>query len=205
MLAHGVASDADGAVLGHILPEVLGCHPIGLGCGIGLEDAFHTYIFRYLRVGMLAIEERRVEGLHAVEHGLMGVLLGGSEVLAVAKELIGIEQRLVHAAMLTVEEGLEIGIGHLRHQVDAPVGQLAEQLLGHGALAIEIGIAQACQDLVLAIEGHPAPVAANAREVAPVELLPGFVDGLSANEAIEALGITIVGILTVLHDTEHIV
>ena len=154
---------------------------------------------------MLAVEEGLVERLHAVEHRLVGVFLGTCQVFPLAKQLVGIEQRLVHAAVFAVEESLEVAFRNLAHHVDAPVGQLAEHLLGLFAVAIDIGVAQACQNLMLAIERHPSPVVADGGEVAAIELLPRLVDGLAANEAIEAFRIVVVGILTVFHDVEHIV
>ena len=154
---------------------------------------------------MLAVEEGLVECLHAVEHCLVGVFLGGSQVFGVAKELVGIEQRLVHAAVLAVEEALESLVIDLGNEVSAPVGQLAEHLLGLLAVAIEIGIAQSCQNLMFAIEGHPSPVFLNAREVAGIEFLPRVVDGLSANESVETFSILVVSILTVFHYLQHVV
>ena len=79
---------------------------------------------------MLAIEEVGVECLHAVEHGLVGVLLGSGQVLRVAEELVGVEQRLVHASVLAVKEALEGLVVDPGNEVGAPVGQLTEHLLG---------------------------------------------------------------------------
>ncbi len=205
MLVDRVAANADGAVLGYILPEVLGSLLVAVGGGILLEDTLHADILRHLGVGVLAVEEGLVQRLHAVEHRLVGVFLGSCQVFPLAKQLVGIEQRLVHAAMFAVEESLEVAFRNLAHHVDAPVGQLAEHLLGLFAVAIEIGIAQAGQNLMLTIERHPSPVVADGGEVALIEFLPRLVDGLAANEAIEAFRIVVVGILTVFHDVEHIV
>ena len=121
---------------------------------------------------MLAVEEGLVEVLHTVEHGFVGIFLCGRQILRVAEELVGIKQALVHAAMLTVEETLEVAVAYLGYQIDAPVGHLMKQFLGHVAVAVEVGITQAGQNLVLHIEGHPAPVALDAGEVALVEFLP---------------------------------
>ena len=162
VLVHRVATDADGAVGGHILPEVLGSGDIIGGSSVHLANTLHANELWHLGVGVLTIEERGVECLHAVEHRLVGVLLGCLQIFLVAKELVGIEQRLVHATVFAVEEAFEGLVINLGNKVGAPVGQLAEHLLGFLAAGIEIGIAKTGQNLVLAIEGHPAPVFADA-------------------------------------------
>ncbi len=141
VLAHRVAADADGAVHGHVLPEVLGSLLIVVQRAALLENTLHADEFGHLCVGVLAVEESLVQRLHAVEHGFMGEFLRGIEILCVAEELIGVEHRLVHAAVLAVEEAFEVAVADLRDKVDTPVGQLAEHLLGLLAIAIEIGIA----------------------------------------------------------------
>ena len=135
----------------------------------------------------------------------MRVFLGRRQVLLVAEEQVGVEQHLVHAAVLTAEEALEGALRHLRHEIDAPVGHLVEQFLGHVAMGVDVGIAQTGQHLVLTVERHPAPVALNLRQVALVEGLPRVVDGLAADEAVEALGVLVVLVLAVLQHLEHIV
>ena len=107
--------------------------------------------------------------------------------------------------MFAVQEPLEVAVRHLGHKVDAPVGQLAEQLLGHVAAGVDVGIAQTGQYLVLAVEWHPAPVALDLRQISLVERFPRVVDGLSADEAVETLGVLVVLVLTVFHDTQHVV
>ena len=74
----------------------------------------------------------------------MRVFLRCRQVLLVAKELIGIEQTLVHTTMLAVEKTLKSIVVDLGYQVGTPVAQLAEHLLGLLAVAIEIGITQTC-------------------------------------------------------------
>ena len=172
MLVDGVAADADGAISGHVLPEVLGGGEVLSGFSGNLANALHTDELGNLGVGMLAVEEVGVERLHAVEHGLMGVLLGGGQVLRVAEELVGIEQRLVHAAVFAVKEALESLVVDLGNEVGTPVGQLAEHFLSLQAAGVEIGIAQSGQHFVLAVEGYPAPVLLDAGEVALIELAP---------------------------------
>ena len=163
VFADAVAADANRAVLGHVLPEVLGSTQIVRRGGILFADALEADVLRHLRVGMAVVEERRVELLHAVEHGAMTETLGGGEVFRIAEELIGIDQRLVDAAMFAVEEALQVAVAHLRDEVHRPVGHLPEHLLGLLALAVEVGVAQTCQHLMLTVERYPAPVAANLR------------------------------------------
>ena len=205
VLVDGVAANADSAVLRHVLPEVFGSDLVACGCCILLVDTFETNVFRYLGIGMLAIEEAGVQYLHAVEHGFVREFLGGRQVLLVAKQLVGIKQRLVHTAVLAVEKVLEIRIRNLSNEVDAPVAEFAKHLTGLMAAAVDVGVAQSGQDLMLAVEGHPAPVAANLGEVAAVEGAPRVIDGLSADETIESLGVVVVLVLTVLHHLKHIV
>ena len=107
--------------------------------------------------------------------------------------------------MFTVQKALEGIIVDLGNQVSAPVAKLTEHLFCHVAVAIEIGIAQTSQNLVLTIERHPTPVALYAREVALIEFLPRIVDGLTANEAVETFLVVVILILTVFHDFQHIV
>ena len=135
----------------------------------------------------------------------MGILLCGVEVFLVAKELIGIEQRFVHAAVFAVQKVLEGSIGRAGNDIRAPVGQFAEEFLGLVAAAVEVGVAQSGQYLVLDIERHPTPVAANLREVALIERFPRVVDRLSANETIETGSVSVVGILAILHHGQHVI
>ena len=104
VFADAVAADADGAVLGHVPPEVLGSTQVVLGRSVLFADALEAYVLRHLRVGVAVVEERSVECLHAVEHRAVAEALGGGEVFFVAEELIGIDQRFVDAAVLAVEE-----------------------------------------------------------------------------------------------------
>ena len=106
--------------------------------------------------------------------------------------------------MLTVEEALQVAVAHLGDEVHTPVGHLAEHLLGICITCIGIGIAQTCQDLMLAVEGHPAPVAADGGGIAGIEVFPRLVDGLSSDEAVEPLRVAVVVVLTVLHHADHI-
>ena len=154
---------------------------------------------------MLAVKEGGVQALHAVEHRLVGVLLGSIEVFLVAKQLIGIQHRLVHAAMLGVKQGVHVAVADLRHDVHTPVGHLAEQLLGHVIVAVEVGIAQTGQYFVLHVEGHPATMTLVGLYVALIEGRPVAVDRLTADEAVEALRILVVLILTVLQHADHVV
>ena len=205
VLVDRVAADADGAVRGHVLPEVLGRLEVVGGRGVFLPDALHADVLRHLRVGVFAVEEGRRERLHALEHRPVGVFLRCVEVFLVAEELVGVEHRLVHAAVLRVEHALHVGVAQLRHYVDAPVGELAEQLAGHLALAVDVGIAQSGQNLVLHVEGHPSAVALVGLYVTLVEGRPVRVDGLSADESVESLGVLVELVLTVLHHLQHVV
>ena len=116
MLTHTVASDADGAVVCHISPEVV-CRS-AVFCGsrrfsvpeILLIDAFETNEFRHLGVGMLPVEKRLVERLHSVDLILMAVLHSRIEVFDFSKKAVGICQRLVHSSMLPSEHALHVGL-----------------------------------------------------------------------------------------------
>ena len=204
VLADAVATDADRTVLGHVLPKVLGSTQIVRGGGILFADALEADVLRHLRVGMAVVEERRVELLHAIKHSAMAETLGGGEVFRIAEELIGIDQRLVDAAMFAVEEALQVAVAHLRDEVHRPVGHLPEHLLGLLALAVEVGVAQTSQHLMLTVERHPAPVAANLREVAASHRTPRVVDGLATQEAVHALLVVVVGFLAIVEHVEHI-
>ena len=135
----------------------------------------------------------------------MAVLLGSVEVFLVAKNLVGIHQRLVHAAMLRAEHLLHQVVRDVAHHVDAPVAEPLEEFLGQGAACVEVSVAQACQYLVLAIERHPAARFAEFCDVASVESCPDVIQRLSADKALQPLRVVLVGILTVLHDVEAII
>ena len=205
MFVHRVSANAHGAVLSHILPEVLCSHSIVGHSRILFADSFKANILGHLRVGMLAVEEGGVERLHAVEHGFVRELLGSLQIFLLAEELVGIEQALVHATVFGVEHGFHVGRREFGYHVHAPVGKLAKHLFGCLVLAIDPCIAQAGEYLVLTIEGHPTALALKLAERSAVECCPHIVDGLSANETIESLGVGIVSILTVFHHTHHIV
>ena len=205
MLADGVAADADGAVLCHIVPEVQhGVAIVGQRLVL-LPSTFEADVLRHLRVGVLTVEEGRVERLHAVDHLAMAILLRSLEIFLVAEDLVGIHQRLVHAAMFRAQHLLHLLVADVAHQVHAPVGEPAEELLAHLAVGIEEGIPQTRQHLMLTIEGHPAARTAELRDVAGIEARPDVVQGLSADESLQTLRVVLVGILTVLHDGEAVV
>ena len=136
VLAHAVAAYAHRTVLGHVLPEVLGSPQVVRGGGILLADALKADVLRHLRVGVAVVEERGVQRLHAVEHGAVAEALGGGEVFLLAEQLVGIHERLVDAAVLAVEEGLQVAVAHLRNEAHHPVGHLAEHLLGQLAVGV---------------------------------------------------------------------
>ena len=114
-------------------------------------------------------------------------------------------QCLVHASVFPPEDLLHLVGGEMAYEVDAPVGEVAEHLLGELAVGIDVGIAQAGEDLMLAVEGYPSSVFLELCEVALVEACPYLVDGLSAYEAFESLCVEGVGILAVLHYAEAVV
>ena len=211
VLAHAVATDADGAVLCHICPEIMGCLLIrggGDGCTITqffLVDALETDVLRHLGVGMLAVEERLVEGLHAADHRLMTIFLGCIEILLVAKDAIGICQGFVHAAMLPAQNVLHLGGSELGNHVHGPVAHVLIQGLGFRIAGIEPGITKTCQHLVLAIERHPSAILLEIGEVSLVESGPYLVDRLSAQESLQACGVLVIGLLAILEHLYHIV
>ena len=204
VLVHAVSSDAHRSVSSHILPEVLSCLPVGYLRGICLIDTLETDILRHLCVGMLAVEERGVHRLHAVNHCLMTEPLCRLQVFLVSKELVGIEQRLVHSSMLTVEEVLKVIVADLCDEVHTPVCQFSEQLLCRFILAIEVGVTKPCQHLVLTIERHPSPVSSNLREVSSPQCLPRLIDGLTADESVESRLVVVIPVLTVFQDGNHV-
>ena len=154
---------------------------------------------------MFAVEEGGVEGLHAVNHLTVAVLLGTIQIFLVAKDFVGIHQCFVHAAMFRAEHLLHLFVGDVTHHIDAPVGKSAEEFFCQWAASVEIGIAQTSQHLVLTIEWHPATRAAELCDVASIESCPDMIEGLSADETFQAFRVVFVGILTVLHDVEAIV
>ena len=163
VLSHGIATDTDGAVLSHILPEVFGrldeLRIEGRKLGtLHFPYPLHTDVFGNLGIGMFVVQECRIWRLHAVEHRLVGIALSRTKIQFVAKELIGIEQRLVHTSMLTIEEALQIVVRDITYHIDTPVAEFAEHLFGIFVATIYISITQSGKNLMLAIEGDPAPV-----------------------------------------------
>ena len=126
------------------------------------------------------------------------------QVFLVSKELVGIEQRLVHSSMLTVEEVLKIIVTDLCDEVHTPVCQFSEQLLRRFILTIEVGVTKSCQHLVLTIERHPSPVSSNLREVSSPQCLPRLVDGLTADESVESRLVVVIPVLAVFQDGNHV-
>ena len=156
VLADGVTTDADSAVLCHIIPEVQHGATIVGEALVFLPCTFETDVLRNLSVGVLAVEEGGVEGLHAVNHLAVAVLLSCIEIFLVAKDGVGIHQSFVHAAMFRAEHLLHLLVGDVAHHVDAPIGKTAEEFLRQRALGVEISIAKTSQHLVLTVEGHPS-------------------------------------------------
>jgi len=205
MLVHAVASDTGGAVVGHVAPEVVGRESISRCGGVVLGHTLKADILGHLGVGVPVVQEGGVERLHAVDHRLMTVLARGVEIFFIAEERVGIGHTLVHSAMLGVEHVLHGAVGELAHHVHAPVGQFAKQFFGHPAAGIEIGVSQAGQHLVLTVERHPPAHFVELGEVAGIQTRPRAVDGLAPDEAVETVRIVVIGILTILQNTEHIV
>ena len=115
VLRDAVASDAHRAVAGNIAPEVTGCRGqagIVAFCKVGYS--LKTYELWHLCVGMLSVEEcaavRLLSALHSV--GLVGMAVGlcGVEPFAVAKDVVGISEYLVHSSMFPSEDGLHVRI-----------------------------------------------------------------------------------------------
>ena len=156
VLADGVTTDADSAVLCHIIPEVQHGATIVGEALVFLPCTFETDVLRNLSVGVLAVEEGGVEGLHAVNHLAVAVLLSCIEIFLVAKDFVGIHQCLVHASVLPSEYLLHLLVGDVAHHVHAPVRESAEEFFCQWAARVEIGIAQTSQHLVLTVEGHPS-------------------------------------------------
>ncbi len=204
VLAHAVSADADGAVLRHVLPEVVGGSLIG-GAGVFLIDALEAYVFGHLGVGVLSVEEGGVECLHAAHHGLVAVFLGGIEVFAFAKQTVGVGERLVHTAVLPTENFLHLTVREVADHENTPVAHVLEERLGKLGVGVEPGITQSCQHLVLAIEGNPAAVGLKRREVAAVETRPDLVEWLSADESFQSFGVVVEGALAIVENVQHVV
>ncbi len=127
VFAHAVASYAHGAVLCHVVPEVLCGHLIFQSAGVGhLIDALKSDVFGHLCVGMHAVEEAGVEGLHSVEHGLMTVLFGGIQIFAFPEQSVSIGQGLVHASMFPSKDFLHLSVCKVAHHQYAPVAHVLE-------------------------------------------------------------------------------
>ena len=121
MLTHTVSTNCHRAMLHHILPEVVSSFLISGGSVVQLINALKTNIFRYLRVGMLSIEERSVQRLHILHHRVVAEFLGSSQVFLVTKDFIGICQGFVHTAMLPSQHGLHVGRIQFAHHIHAPI------------------------------------------------------------------------------------
>ena len=177
-----------------------------------MGNAGETNVFRHLCVGVLAIQKGGAHCLHAIHHRSVAVTLGGGQILGVAKQTIGIDQCLVHAAVLGIQNRLQVGIAQFGHHVHAPVGKLAEKLAGDrsacisGIVAgIERNIAQTGQHFMFAIERHPAAHIAELAGAACIEILPGIVDRLSANETVQTGFVGIEHVLTIFQNGQHII
>ncbi len=205
MLVHAVAADAHGPVVCHVGPEVLGGLGVSrLGVAV-LVDTFESDVLRHLGVGVPTVEKSRVDGLHAVEHGLVTVFLGGFQVFGVTKDGVSVGQHLVHASVLGVEHSLHGAVGQFGYDIDAPVAELAKHRSSLLAPRIEIGVTQASEHLVLTIEGHPAAMVAEGGDVARKHFLPIIIDRLPAEIAVQPFLVVIEGLLAVGENGEHVV
>ena len=84
--------------------------------------------------------------------------LGHVEVFLFACDGVGIGQHLVHATMLRIEHTLHLLIREACREVDGPVAEAKEELLGLFVATIHPGIAQACVHLMNIIKRYPRTI-----------------------------------------------
>ena len=115
VLGDAVATYAYGAVVGNIAPEVA-CRrgQSGVVACCQCCNTLEAYELRYLSVGMLTVEESAAVALtgalHAVHLIGVAVFLCDFEPFAVAKDMVGIGQHLVHASVFPSEDVLHVGV-----------------------------------------------------------------------------------------------
>ena len=127
MFVHAISSNANRTVVGNIIPEVVSRITIISCRSIILINTLKTNVFRHLCVRMFPVEERGIQRLHPVQHRLMTESLGSGKVFPIPKQLISIEQTLIHSTMFPIQHGFHIRVRQLRNNVNAPVSQLMEK------------------------------------------------------------------------------
>ena len=208
MLRYTVASDADGAVVGNIVPEVEGSS-VESTVVFQLCDTFKTDELWHLGIGVLTVEECSAVGcicpLHTIHLVGMVIFLGGIEVFPVSKDMVGISQGLVHASMFPAQHNLHVVFRKMGYNLNAPVAYPLEAVFGCLAAGIYPSVSQSGEYLVLAIEGYPSSVFLVFRQVVGIESCPYLIDGLSADKALQSLCVLFESVLAVFQDTETVV
>ena len=141
---------------------------------------------------------------HRVQQHPVGEPAGDGEVLGVAGDRVAIGQDLVHAAVLVAHHLLHLGIGEAGRQVDGPVAEAQEQVLGLLVAAVQPRVTQARVHLVQVVERGPG--AGIHAEIALLEPAPDvFAVGHAAHVALAPFRVVLhVGIGAFLQLGEHV-
>ena len=200
MLAHAVAAGRDGAVLNDCLPEEFG-RGAPLRVVIDLRDPFVPDDLRDLRVGVqagqvvLALQQR-------IQDQPVGKAPCQLQIALVAGDGGDVGEHFVHAAVLGDQHLLDLRVAQVRHETSGPVRPGDQHVARLLAAGVEPGIAQAGENLVQVVPGHPGAVQAEqlGLDLSVGDLLPDLLTVRHAAEVTVA-----VGILRALQFGQHVV
>ena len=86
----------------------------------------------------------------------MGETLGGGQIFWFPSQFIGIEKGLVNTAVLGIQHTLHLIIAEGGGDEDTPVAEFQENGAGCRVVAVDVGIAQSGQNLVLHVPRYGA-------------------------------------------------
>ena len=146
MFAYTVATNADGTMIYHCVPEEAGgVIPVLVLCKVG--DTFIADNLRYLCVGMHACQAVFI--LHKrVQNYFMGETACQFQVFLVTCDFGNISESFVQSSVFAAEHVLHLLVGESCGDVYHPVGEGYQHLAGKVASGIEVSVAQSGISLV---------------------------------------------------------
>ena len=146
MFAYTVATNADGTMIYHCVPEEAGgVIPVLVLCKVG--DTFIADNLRYLCVGMHACQAVFI--LHKrVQNYFMGETACQFQVFLVTCDFGNISESFVQSSVFAAEHVLHLLVGESCGDVYHPVGEGHQHLAGKVASGIEVSVAQSGISLV---------------------------------------------------------
>ena len=146
MFAYTVATNADGTMIYHCVPEEAGgVIPVLVLCKVG--DTFIADDLRYLCVSMHACQAVFI--LHKrVQNYFMGETACQFQVFLVTCDFGNISESFVQSSVFAAEHVLHLLVGESCGDVYHPVGEGYQHLVGKVASGIEVSVAQSGISLV---------------------------------------------------------